>query len=183
MISLYESLAPLLLLAVAIGMDAFSVSLSVGLMKIRLRIILLYIILIGLFHVIMPFMGMIVGHFLSNKLGMIAQIVGGWMLIMIGAQMIIATLIEKETLKQINFLGLLALAFTVSLDSFSVGISIGMTMFGFNQIAVILLFGLMSMFLATLGLYLAKKGKTIFGKYSEAIGGIVLVFIGLQMIM
>lgn len=183
MISLLESTTPLILLAFAVGMDAFSVSLSVGLMRIRLRYLLIYLFLVGAFHVAMPFLGMLVGHLLSHKLGMIAQIIAGWMLIMIGTQMAIATFLEKNTLKRINFLGILTLAFTVSLDSFSVGMSIGLIMFSFNQFAVICLFGIVSALLATIGVVLARKGKVFLGKYSEAIGGLVLIVIGLQMII
>jgi len=182
-ISFFESVAPILLLAIAVGMDAFSVSLSVGLMRIRLRFIFLYLFFIGLFHVIMPFLGMLVGHFLSLQLGLLAQMISGWMLIMIGGQMIISTFIKKDSLRRIHLFGLLTLAFTVSLDSFSVGISLGLTMFSIDQIAIIFLFGLVSLFLATFGFVLARKGKSFFGIYSEMVGGIILLAIGIQMIL
>ncbi|MGP4072326.1 manganese efflux pump MntP [Piscibacillus sp. B03] len=175
----YESLIPIVLLSVAIGMDAFSVSLSVGLMRVRLRIIATFIMLVGLFHVLMPLAGVTLGHLLSHKLGLIAQSIGGWILIIIGAQMVIATMLEKEMTRSMHLTGFTILAFTVSLDSFSVGLSLGM--FGLNQVAIIILFGLMSMFMATLGIIFARRGKTLLGKYSEALGGIVLIFLGIQM--
>ncbi|PKR77735.1 hypothetical protein CEY16_07330 [Halalkalibacillus sediminis] len=176
----YDSFIPFILLALAVGMDAFSVSLSIGFMKKNMRPLVLFIALVGAFHVLMPFLGMTIGHMLSHKLGVIAQIVGGWMLIIIGAQMIVATVLEKNMLDQVRLAGLILIAFTVSLDSFSVGLSIGM--FGVNQFAIIMMFGIVSMILAGAGIYLAKKGRFLFGKYSEAFGGAVLLVLGLQMI-
>ncbi|GEL77262.1 manganese efflux pump MntP [Tenuibacillus multivorans] len=177
----YESIIPILLLAIAVGMDAFSVSLSVGLMRIRLRIIAAFILLVGAFHVLMPLAGVTLGHLLSHKLGIIAQLIGGWILIMIGAQMIVATLLQKDMVRHMKLTGFVVLAFTVSLDSFSVGLSLGM--FGLNQAAIIMMFGLMSMIMATLGIMLAKQGKMLFGQYSEALGGIVLIVLGVQMVI
>ncbi|TFB19244.1 hypothetical protein E3U55_11040 [Filobacillus milosensis] len=177
----YESIIPIVLLSVAIGMDAFSVALSIGLMNVRLRIIAGFILLVGLFHVIMPLAGVTLGHFLSHKLGVIAQLVGGWILIFIGAQMIIATLLEKNMTRNLHLPAITILAFTVSLDSFSVGLSLGM--FGLNQVAIIIMFGIMSMFLSSLGIILARRGQTLLGKYSEALGGIVLIFLGLKMVL
>ena len=162
-------------------MDAFSVSLSVGLMRVRLRVMASFILLVGIFHVMMPLAGVTLGHLLSHKLGVIAQSIGGWILIIIGAQMIIATMLEKEMTRHMHMAGFTILAFTVSLDSFSVGLSLGM--FGLNQVAIIILFGIMSMFLATLGIILAKRGKTILGNYSESLGGFVLIFLGIQMVL
>ncbi|WP_188207615.1 manganese efflux pump MntP [Alkalibacillus aidingensis] len=179
MISFYESLAPLLLITIAVGMDAFSVSMSVGLMRQRLRMLLFFVSVVGFFHVVMPLLGITLGHMLSEKLGSIAQIIGGWMLIMIGIQMIFATFFEKETKRYIGMMSLIILAFTVSLDSFSVGISIGM--FGINYYFVILLFGLVSMLLSWAGLLLAHHGERFLGRYSEALGGLVLLALGIQM--
>ncbi|WP_054754787.1 manganese efflux pump MntP [Piscibacillus salipiscarius] len=153
----YESIIPIVLLSVAIGMDAFSVSLSVGLMRTRLCMIATFILLVGLFHVIMPLAGVTLGHLLSHKLGIITQSIGGWILIIIGAQMMVATMLEKETDRTLHLAGFTILAFTVSLDSFSVGLSLGM--FGLNQFAIIMLFGIMSMFLATMGIILLEKEK------------------------
>ncbi|RPF54097.1 manganese efflux pump MntP family protein [Aquisalibacillus elongatus] len=178
---LFESLISVILLSIAVGMDAFSVSLSVGLMQVRLRFVAFFILMVGLFHILMPLAGVTLGHLLSHKLGVIAQVVGGWILIIIGAQMIFSMLLEKEMVRNMRVAGFLILAFTVSLDSFSVGLSLGM--FGLHQVAIILLFGMTSMLMASLGIIFAKSGQTIFGRYSEALGGLVLIVLGLQMVL
>lgn len=83
--------------------------------------------------------------------------------------------------KYVKYSGLAALALTVSLDSFSVGLSMGMG--GISQFVVVLLIGLMSVLLATLGMILSRKGINIFGQYSEAIGGLILLGLGIQMVL
>ncbi|GAA0468750.1 manganese efflux pump MntP family protein [Alkalibacillus silvisoli] len=180
MISFYESLTPYLLIALAIGMDAFSVSMSVGLMRQRLRMLIYFVGLVGLFHLIMPLLGMGLGNYLSQQLGAIAQIIGGWMIIMIGIQMVLATFFEKDMQRYVGFTSLFLLAFTVSLDSFSIGITIGML--GINLFVIVVMFGLISMLCSWLGLMLAHQGEKFFGRYSEAFGGMVLIILGVQMV-
>ncbi len=181
MMTVFDTFTPIVLIAIAVGMDAFSVSLSIGLMRIRLRKVLFFILLVGSFHVLMPTFGVTLGEFISDRLGVIANIISGWLLIMIGVQMIIATILDKEISKHIHYSGLTLLAFTVSLDSFSVGLSMGMG--GVTQFIAILLIGLTSTLLATFGIILSRNGINLFGRYSEAIGGIILMVLGIQMVM
>lgn len=181
MMAVFDTFTPFILIAFALGMDVFSVSLSIGLMKIRLRKILFFILMVGFLHILMPLSGILLGEMISDRLGVIANIISGWLLIMIGVQMIIATVLEKDMKKYVKYSGLAALALTVSLDSFSVGLSMGMG--GISQFVVVLLIGLMSVLLATLGMILSRKGINIFGQYSEAIGGLILLGLGIQMVL
>lgn len=50
MMAVFDTFTPFILIAFALGMDAFSVSLSIGLMKIRLRKILFFILMVGFTH-------------------------------------------------------------------------------------------------------------------------------------
>ena len=63
----FEQLIPLIIMAFALGMDAFSVSLGMGMMALKIRQILYIGVTIGIFHIIMPFIGMVflavLGHF------------------------------------------------------------------------------------------------------------------------
>lgn len=49
MMAVFDTFTPFILIAFALGMDAFSVSLSIGLMKIRLRKILFFILMVGFY--------------------------------------------------------------------------------------------------------------------------------------
>lgn len=56
------------LMAFALGMDAFSVSLGMGMASIRLKQIVKVGLTVGLFHIWMPLIGMLTGNFYPNNL-------------------------------------------------------------------------------------------------------------------
>ncbi|KGX86455.1 manganese efflux pump MntP [Pontibacillus litoralis] len=169
-------------MAMALGMDAFSVSLGMGLIPLRLRRIALIGVVVGLFHILMPFAGMLVGRFLSNQLGAYTTIGGGILLILLGIQMFRSSLKSDDTpaLNPVGF-GLLLFATSVSLDSFSVGLSLGIS--GVRTALTFILFGSVSMMLTWCGLLLGRKVQGFLGTYSEMVGGSILCAFGLQLII
>jgi manganese efflux pump family protein len=172
----------LFLMAFALGMDAFSIGIGMGLIKLRYRQIAKIGITIGIFHMLMPLGGMILGKMLSDHFGSIAAIIGGLLLLILGVQMILASLREShEPLVTPVGIGLLIFAISVSLDSFSVGLSLGI--FGTRTVLTILMFGLMSMVLTWLGLLVGRKVQVWLGSYSEALGGCILLAFGLKILL
>ncbi|CAG9620123.1 manganese efflux pump MntP [Sutcliffiella rhizosphaerae] len=171
----------LLLMAFALGMDAFSVGLGMGLIKLRVRQIFYIGITIGAFHIFMPLIGMIIGRVLSEQFGAIATSVGGLLLILLGIQMMYSSL-KKEDGPMITPVGagLFLFALSVSLDSFSVGLTLGI--YGARTLLTILLFGAVSMFLTWLGLISGKKLQGWLGSYSEALGGSILLGFGIKLL-
>jgi manganese efflux pump family protein len=180
--SYIEEMISFLFMAFALGMDAFSVSLGIGMQKLRLKRIALVGLAIGIFHIIMPFIGIILGKFISGAIGNFAVIAGGVLLLGIGIQMIANAFIHdsKQILDPKGF-GLLAIAFTVSLDSFSVGLGLGM--YGAKTAIVIITFGVVSMLLTWIGLLLGKKVHGFLGIYSEILGGSILCGFGLNLLI
>lgn len=171
------------MMAFALGMDAFSVCMGMGMLKLSLRQIVKMGVVIGFFHALMPLMGMLIGKILSKHFGEIAGMAGGILLVLLGSQMIIE-FFKKENQQiqpvQPMGIGFIIFALSISLDSFSVGLSLGI--YGAKMLATIVLFGLASMVLAWAGLLLARKTQKLFGRYSEAFGGIILFVIGLKLL-
>ncbi|MDF0726621.1 manganese efflux pump MntP family protein [Cytobacillus sp. S13-E01] len=169
-------------MAFALGMDAFSVGLGMGLIQLRLKQIFYIGLIIGLFHVWMPLTGMIIGRFLSDQFGMIATYAGGILLLLLGFQMIRSSLKEEEArmITPVGF-GLFIFALSVSLDSFSVGLSLGI--YGARTVITILMFGIVSMFLTWIGLLLGRRAQNWFGSYSEALGGSILLAFGIKLLL
>jgi putative Mn2+ efflux pump MntP len=170
------------IMAVALGMDAFSVSLGMGMMRLRLKHIFYIGVTVGLFHVFMPFFGMIAGQFLSFKFGMVAQYIGGVLLIVLGLQMIIFSF-KKDAAPVMNLVGwgMLLFALSVSLDSFSVGLSLGI--FGARTAAVLICFGAAAMLLTWLGLLIGRKFQGWLGIYGEVFGGTILILFGVKLLL
>ncbi|RYL94009.1 manganese efflux pump MntP family protein [Sporolactobacillus sp. THM19-2] len=173
----------ILMMALALGMDAFSVCMGMGMTDSRLRNVAKTGLWIGLFHMLMPLSGMILGHLLSDQFGEIAAIAGGILLLLIGAQMIFTVLSRKKSGRELDITsdtGMLLFSMSVSIDSFSVGLSMGL--FGARGVAAILLFGVVSMIMAWTGFYLGRRTKNYFGRFGEMIGGLILLFFGLKLI-
>jgi len=75
---------------------------------------------------------------------------------------------------------LFSLALLVSMDSFPVGVSLGLT--GINSMLHLLFFGLFASGMTFIGLYIARRAHRIIGVYSERVGGVILFIIGLHSI-
>lgn len=70
-------LIAILMMAAALGMDAFSLGIGIGMKGIRLLHVLKISVLIGLFHILMPLIGMYTGQYMSSLLGQVADYVAG----------------------------------------------------------------------------------------------------------
>lgn len=169
----------LLLLAFALGLDGFSICLGLGLQNLRLKRIAVIGLAIGSFHVVLPFAGIVIGNIISTKLENITTMIGGSILIVIGAYMVISTFqVRTKTLINPMGLQLASLSFLVSIDSFPVGISLGLS--GVKTAVIIIFFGLFATCLSWLGLLIGKRTYHILGLYSEIIGGVILFLFGLH---
>ncbi|KAB7707475.1 hypothetical protein F9802_06920 [Bacillus aerolatus] len=169
------------MLALALGMDAFSASLGIGLAPIRLKRIFYIGLVVGSFHIILPLFGMLAGRFVTETFGTIAAFIGGMLLIIAGGQMIIAFFQQKEEERSIpSGWKLFLFSLTVSLDSFSVGLTLGI--YGVRAFLAMLLFGSIAAGLTWGGLLLGKKANNWLGTYSEAFGGCILLTFGLKLL-
>lgn len=168
-------------MATALGMDAFSVGLGMGMQALRLKRIFMVGISVGIFHSIMPFIGIVLGRFISTKLEGFAVLGGGLLLFVLGVQMVLNSFNreDKVVVSPVG-IGLILFSLSVSLDSFSVGLSLGMS--GVKTFLALILFGLASMTLTWTGLLVGRKAKGFLGVYSELFGGSILCAFGLKII-
>ncbi|MFS0788439.1 manganese efflux pump MntP family protein [Shouchella sp. 1P09AA] len=177
-----HEIVTIMIMAAALGMDAFSVTLGMGMLGLTGKQIFRIGVTIGLFHVFMPLLGMLTGQWLSSKYDVIATYIGGGMLLIIGVQMILASFSDQEDskLKPIGF-GLLLFALGVSLDSFSAGLSFGIL--GTKVMLTVLIIGAVSMCLSWIGLLIGSKFHKLIGSYGEVLGGIILIGFGLKIML
>lgn len=180
-VQMMGELMSLLLMAVALGLDAFSVSLGLGMQWLRLKRIAMIGIVFGLFHIALPFIGIMIGKVLSTQIGELTAFIGGLLLIAIGAQMFFDAFNngKKKAIQPIGF-GLILLALSVSVDSFSVGLSLGLS--GVKTALAIITFGVMSTILTWAGMLVGRKVTGFLGAYSELLGGSILVTFGLKIL-
>lgn len=179
--SILSEIFTLALMAFAVGMDAFSVGLGMGMVPMRLKQVMKIGFVVGSFHIWMPLLGILAGKMLSEQLGTIATYSGGVLLILIGLHMVAVSFKEADepSFKPVGF-GLILFATSVSLDSFPLGLTLGI--YGAKTMTVVLMFGFFATVLTWAGLLLGRKIKGVIGTYSEAFGGFILLLFGLRLI-
>ncbi|MFC5701552.1 manganese efflux pump MntP family protein [Cohnella faecalis] len=172
-------LLTILVMAAALGMDAFSLGVGIGLRGVRIRDVLKLSAIIALFHVLMPLAGMATGQYVSGLLGGVATSVAGGLLLLLGGHMVYSSLKGEvvDTIDHRTIWGMLVFAFSVSIDSFSVGVSLGM--FSAHRLLTVMMFGFFGGLMSVLGLMLGRKISRSLGGYGEAFGGVILFAFGL----
>ncbi|UOQ45344.1 manganese efflux pump MntP family protein [Halobacillus salinarum] len=178
---LLEEITPIILLSFALGMDAFSVALGMGMQAVRLKYAFYAGITVGVFHMIMPGLGIALGQWLSNNVSQWASFAGGFLLFCLGSYTIFACLAEKHsTAYTLSGAGLWLFALSVSIDSFPVGFTLGLRHSA--MLISIMAFGIMSMVLTWAGFIVGRRTSSLLGTYSEILGGSILCGLGLYAI-
>ncbi|MFB4163320.1 manganese efflux pump MntP family protein [Alteribacillus sp. JSM 102045] len=171
-------------MASALSMDAFSMSLAIAMKGAEKINKLLTAFIVGFFHMLMPFIGLYGGRLIASSFEKMAIITGGILLFIIGVQMMWAGWKSTDRSGGVIFprgAGMLFFAVLVSLDSFSIGITLGIL--NAALVPVLLMFGLFSAFFTWVGLALGKHLQHTFGRYGEIFGGIILLSFGLKLLL
>lgn len=163
-------------IAVSLSMDAFSLSLAYGTLNLSKKEILKLSIIVGIFHFFMPLIGSFIGVKIIDIFPFEPSFIVFIILSIIGIQMILETFREEKRLELMGFVQLLVFGLAVSVDSFSVGISL--EMINSNFLLCCMIFSLSAFLFTMFGLILGKKINLLIGKISTLIGGIILVVIG-----
>ena len=142
-------------------------------------------LMISFLHVLLPLSGIALGDALHHLFGSTFQKIGAALLLLLGARMTLEAFHrDPDLLRPPLSAGpfkLLAFAFSVSLDSLSVGLSLGSL--HIHALLAALLFGALSGILSLAGLYLGRQATHALGDYGQAAGGAVLVVLGLKLFM
>ncbi|OUN01036.1 MAG: hypothetical protein BAA02_14420 [Paenibacillaceae bacterium ZCTH02-B3] len=173
-------LAALALLAVALGMDAFSLGVGIGLRGVRTAEMWRLGLCVTLFHFLMPLCGMVAGRNFRLILDDLAHAAAGVLLLLLGAHMIYHSLRggESRSIDHRTFWGMMLFALGVSIDSFSVGLSLGM-FWPENIPLAVTMFGLAGGGMNMAGLLAGRRLSQLAGEYGEAFGGAILLGFGL----
>jgi len=179
-----HDLAEILLVSLALGMDAFSLALGFGLQGIPRKTAWQLVFNIGVAHIFMASAGLVAGLVVQGLLGRVAQWFSAFLLIALGLHMIYSTLFHKEDEKpaDIHTLAIPLFALTVSVDALSIGFSLGLRSTAFG-VASVFSFGFFGALLCGVGLWLGKRVTNLVGRYGEVAGAAILLGFGIHFLV
>ncbi|MBR3229311.1 MAG: manganese efflux pump [Bacilli bacterium] len=171
----------LIITAVSLSMDAFSLSLLYGTLGMKKKDKFILSFIVGIFHFVMPLLGRLFGNFLFNFIDIDPDLIVCIILFFIGFQMILSSFGETEEVHLMKFSEYFLFSFAVSIDSFSVGISF--TNMGFNVLLSSFVFSFFSFAFTFVGLLIGNKIEKLVGRLSTIIGGFILIIVGVSFIV
>lgn len=168
-----------------LAMDAFAVSICKGLSmkKIAWKIACIVAVYFGIFQAIMP----LIGYFLGSTFSSFVESVDHWiafiLMSIIGIEMIKESAdndVEEQNDK-VDFKTMVVLAVATSIDALAVGVT-----FAFLKINIFLaicVIGVITFVLSIIGVFIGNKSGSKFKNGAEIMGGVVLIFIGLKILL
>lgn len=180
------NIGTIFLLAVGLGVDAFSVAIGIGAANRQkswapvLRLSLAF----GLFQFVMPLAGWLAGSTVVDLIQGFDHWIAFALLALVGGKMIWEGLEkekDEEKADQTRGWPLLLLSVATSIDALAVG-------FSFSLLKTPILFpaaiiGLTCFAMTAVGMSFGKGLARIFGKKVEILGGLVLIAIGVKILM
>jgi len=179
-------LITIIVIAIGLAMDAFAVSIVSGAAykRLHLRHALRIAVFFGGFQAIMPLIGSLAGLSVKQHIADYDHWVAFGLLGAVGGKMIYESFKIKPARANrspANIPVLLVLSVATSIDAFAVGITLSLIT---ASIAVaVTIIGLVTFVLSYLGVFIGKKFGHFFENKIEALGGIVLIAIGLKILL
>ena len=192
-----EQLLTIILIAVVLGLDAFSLSLGLGLQGRSRGYGMRFSAMVGIFHIIMPLVGLNLGLAAGKFLGIWASRLGAVILAYIAVDFIIKGYREsrshsytfkegKSIIAQTNdsyrenWGNMLLLGISVSIDALTVGFSLGT--FKMPIFITVIIMGMVAAIMTLLGFLGGRMFSRLVGSYAQMAGGIVLAALAVKLL-
>lgn len=180
----------LLILAVALSMDAFAVAICKGLSvkKIKPSHMVITGLWFGGFQALMPFIGYLLGSAFEKYVTAVDHYIAFVLLGAIGANMIKEAIADDDddaTSSDFGFKTMLIMAIATSIDALAAGIALAMDLKNQPSTALLAIafIGITTFTLSALGV---KIGNIYGAKYkskAEFAGGVILILLGLKILL
>ena len=174
-----------IILAIALSMDAFAVSIGLGAKyPDRTRsLALMSGIYFGLLQGLMPLIGYMGGKGVLGWIEEYAAWVAFLLLLLIGGKMIYESFSEgiEEDINVITHRVMLLLAIATSIDAMAAGFSL--TLLDINPWLACVIIGITTFGFSWAGVYVGKKSGTWLESKAELLGGVILILIGLKILL
>ena len=176
----------IVVIAVALAMDAFAVSIASGAAykQLQVRHTLRIALFFGGFQAFMPLIGALAGLSFREYIADYDHWIAFVILAAVGGKMIYESFKITEAEKNYspsNILVLLALSVATSIDALAIGITLSLV--ASSIVTAVIVIGLVTFLLSYIGVILGKKFGHIFENKIEAVGGLVLIALGVKILL
>ena len=184
-----------ILLAIALAMDAFAVSIGLGAKSQKqspaymLRLAIYAALYFGIAQGVMPLIGYLLGAVLLGWLATAAPWIGGGILILLGAKMlyeafngevdaVLEDSFDENIQEKINHRMMFTLAIATSIDAMAAGFTLNLL--ALNAWLACFIIAIITAGFGFFGIYLGKSSGTWLEDKAEILGGLVLIAIGIK---
>ena len=172
------------ILALALSMDAFAVSIGLGAKHTYQTpsLAIMAGLYFGLFQGLMPLIGYMGGKEVFGWVGAYAPWIAFVLLLLIGSKMMYESIsggIDKDIVK-ITHKVMFVLAIATSIDALAAGFSL--TLLDVNPFIACAIIGLATFIFSGVGVFVGAKSGTWLESKAELFGGLVLVLIGCRLL-
>jgi putative Mn2+ efflux pump MntP len=176
----------IVIIAVGLAMDAFVVSIVSGgaYKQLHVKHALRMALFFGAFQALMPLVGSLAGLTLKDYIAYCDHWIAFGLLAAVGGKMIYESFKIKsveENQDPSNIFVLLVLSVATSIDALAVGITL--SLIASSIIAAVVIIGLITFVLSYIGVFIGKKFGHFFEAKLEAIGGLILIGIGVKILL
>lgn len=162
---------------VALSMDAFSVAMSLGTLNIPRWKLFLIPLITGMMHFFMPLLGFFLGNKILSLVNISSKLIVSIIFLYLAFTMYL-DLKNTKAFKITNLFSIFLFAFSVSIDSFSVGMGInGLTD---KYILSFIIFTVCSFSFTYIGLIVGKYSVRILKKKANYLG--IIILLGLSVV-
>lgn len=177
-----------ILLALALSMDAFAVSIGLG-SKVGseqtkpINLALKAGIYFGVFQALMPFIGFLGGHGVLGWVEGYAPYIAFILLLFIGGKMVYESFSEgiEEDISQITHRIMLTLAIATSVDAMAAGFSL--PLLDVNPFLACAIIGFITFVFSFLGVFIGRRSGTWLESKAELAGGVILILIAFKFLL
>lgn len=177
----------ILLIGMALSMDAFAVSIchGLGMRTLRLKRMLAVALCFGAFQALMPTIGYFVGQSFEKYIKAVDHWIAFVLLLIIGGKMLIDVFMDKDEEAQcyekeedFSVAQLLLMAVATSIDALATGITFPFILEGVSIWTAAAIIGISTLIICLIGVLVGNRFGLKYKNKATVAGGIVLILIG-----
>lgn len=179
--NLYE----ILFISIGLAMDAFAAAIckGVAMKKLCLKKAMVVAIYLGLFQLMMPLAGYLLGFKFNKSLKLFDHWIALILLSAIGINMIKNSFSGEKHINNdsVDVKSMCVLALATSIDALAIGVT-----FSFLHVNILLssaVIGIVTWGLSFLGVIIGNKVGYMLNEKSELLGGVILILIGIKIVI